>query len=116
MNTKFLVKKNTFGGDKISYSAVITARDADGNKTATAYMPVNFKKDNMPDSKYESFLIETDNYFISAYSIDGADGKKVGKPKIVICEYTISKDFTDSSYSSASQVDLQPVDEDTLPF
>ena len=113
MSLKLLIRKNTFEEGKVSYSAVISARDTEGNRTATAYVPVNFKKDNMPDDKYVSFLIETDNFFLSAYPVDLPEGKKGGKPKIIICEYEITKDFTEQN------VEFKPIngsDDDTLPF
>lgn len=110
---KFLIKKSTFEGDRVSYSAVITSRDQEGNKIATAYLPVSFKKDNMPEDKYVSFLVEAENFFLSAYAVEGYDGKKIGKPKIVICDYTITNDYTDSN---KEQAELKPVDEEQLPF
>lgn len=117
MNAKFLIRKNTFQEGKVSYSAVITAKNENGEKVATAYLPVNFKKDSIPTENYKSFLIETDNFFLSAYPVELPDGKKGGKPKLIICNYTITKDYSDNQYNNTEQpVDLQPIDDDTLPF
>ena len=117
MSIKLFIKKNTLknGGD--GYSAVIRNKDMNGNTTATAYMPVNFKKGTNPAENYTSFLIETDNFFLSAYEVELADGKKIGKPKIIICEHTILNDYSYlDNQTQTEPAELQPVNDDTLPF
>lgn len=106
---KLFINKKTFESwDK--YSATIS--NDEGESKVTTYLDVQFKKGTEPKGTKNLISISADDCFFSCFK-----SKDGNKPKLVIMDYAIEKNY-DSEQGQSKQQKIEEIKDNTddMPF